>query len=398
MDLKMERAELLKQAHGILDQETVTDTDMEKVRGLKIQVEQINERLKAAAEFTALSEMFGEEIQEKRIVKKKATSLGEHFFQSVGEQFHARKALSNVQISAPEYDIKAASDTALRPSTISELTTDFVRDFVPAARRRLTVRDLLGSFNLRGSSVTYWEEPGIEGNFATVAEGAAKSQMHPTDPVKRQEALTKIAGFWTTTDEMLEDEEFLVSAINNLLTYKLDLFEEDQLLNGDGSGSNIRGLLNRSGIQTLTQAKETLADTIFKAKTSVASGSGYTADGVIINPADWETLRLSKDSNGQYYGGGAFYSPYGNNTVEIEPSPWGIAPVITPAIAKGTVLVGAFHLGGQTATKGGLRVEYSNSHADNFTNNKTTFRLEKRELLMVPVPSAFVKVTLASVA
>lgn len=395
MNLTEERSGLIKKAQSILAKGSeITEEDLELVRGYKSSIQKLTDRINAASDFSAFAKSL-DQVDEAP-AKQKATSLGDHFFKSVGAQFRAQKSLSNAQVSAPEYDVKANTDTAIRPATISELSTDFVREFVPATRRRLTVRDLLGQFNLSGSSVSYWEEPGIEGDFTTVAEGGAKPQLHPIDPVKHNETLTKIAGFWTTTDEMLEDEEYLVSAINNLLTYKLDLFEENQLLNGDGAGSNIKGILNRNNVQVLAQGSDTLADAIFKAITNVSTVSGYTADAVVMNPADWQTLRLAKDTNGQYYGGGMFYGPYGNDMVQIEPSPWGVTPVITPAIAKGTALVGAFQLGAQTASKGGLRVEFTNSHANDFTENKVTFRLEKRELLMVPSPKSFVKVTLAA--
>ena len=46
--------------------------------------------------------------------------------------------------------------------------------------------------------------------------------------------------------------------------------------------------------------------------------------------------------------------------------------------------------------KGGVRVEATNTHADNFTNNKVTVRAEERVALAVRYPAAFVKVGLAS--
>ena len=46
-----------------------------------------------------------------------------------------------------------------------------------------------------------------------------------------------------------------------------------------------------------------MADAIFKAAGLVQTATGFQADGVVINPQDYEALRLAKDSNGQYYGG-----------------------------------------------------------------------------------------------
>jgi hypothetical protein len=56
------------------------------------------------------------------------------------------------------------------------------------------------------------------------------------------------------------------------------------------------------------------ADDIFAAMMTVKGASNYNADAIVINPADYQRLRLAKDggNSGQYYGGGYFYGPYGN--------------------------------------------------------------------------------------
>ena len=76
-------------------------------------------------------------------------------------------------------------------------------------------------------------------------------------------------------------------------------------------------------------------------------------DAIVINPADYERLRLAKDSNLQYYGGGYFYGPYGNSDVIAQPGIWGRQTVVTTAVAAGTALVGAFKAGGTVVGKAG---------------------------------------------
>ena len=198
---------------------------------------------------------------------------------------------------------------------------------------------------------------------------------------------------------MIEDLPFLTSSINGRLLYHLALFEENQLLNGSGTGTNIRGLLQRSGIQSMgatTDLKAGNADTLFKAITAVQTGSGLDADGIVINPADYQALRLSKDANSQYYGGGMFAGQYGNGTLAMQPPLWGVNTVVTPAIAAGTVLVKAFKASATLYRKGGVRVESTNSNENDFTNNKVTIRAEERVALADRVPAASVKVTLGT--
>src|SRR5699024_7559504 len=128
-----------------------------------------------------------------------------------------------------------------------------------------------------------------------------------TDPEQRTDALKKIAGFLKIPDEMVEDAQFWVSEINQRGIYLLALAEENQLLNGPGTGATVEGLLNRDGVQTETATSAAdNPDALFRAMTKVQTATGLQADGIVINPADYEQLRLNKDGNGQYYGGGYF--------------------------------------------------------------------------------------------
>lgn len=333
---------------------------------------------------------------------RKSVTIGEHYVEHCKAQILARTKGERFTAGAPEYGTKAATDTQLTPASgagLAPLVTDYDRTFVTGVRRRLTVADLLPNGAISGNALTYFIEGAMEGDYTTVAEGAQKPQIHFADPTSVTEPLKKIAAFIKESDEMVEDFPFLVSAINNRLLYRLRLFEEDQLLNGNGTGTNIRGLLNRTGIQTLgltTDAKAGNLDQIFKAATAVDTGSGFTADGIIINPTDYQTFRLAKDANNQYYGGGPFTGQYGVGGVMEQPPLWGIRTVVTPAIAAGTVLVGAFQAAAEVLRKGGVRVESTNSNEDDFENNRITIRAEERLLLAVRYPAALVKVTLGT--
>ncbi|WP_343120402.1 phage major capsid protein, partial [Clostridioides difficile] len=109
----------------------------------------------------------------------------------------------------------------------------------------------------------------------------------------------------------------------------------------------------------------------------------------VMHPTDYEALRLNKDGNGQYFGGGYFQGQYGNGGVMENPPVWGLRTVVTSAIPAGKVLVGAFK-SAKLFTKGGIRVESTNSNVDDFINDKITTRLRKREGLQVKYPAAFV--------
>ncbi|AJT43166.1 hypothetical protein UM93_14580 [Psychromicrobium lacuslunae] len=335
----------------------------------------------------------------------KASSLGDWFVKSAGDQLVAVKSTngkSRIDISAPEY--KAATDpqvTGGPDGWAKPILTQVDQNIVTGLRRRLTIEDLLGAETLSGAALTYFVENAlVEGDFELVNENGQKPQLHFGDPTAVTEALKKVAGWIRESDELAEDLPFLKSAIDGRLLYQLALMIENQLLNGSGTGNNLRGLLNRSGIQTqdrgTTANSLSVADAIFSASTKVETGSGLSADGVVMHPLDYQALRLSKDANGQYFGGGFFAGQYGSGAILEKPPVWGLPTVVTPAIAQGTALVGSFKQAASTVSKGGVRVDATNSNEDDFTNNRITIRAERRLLLAVRRPSAFVKVSLAA--
>lgn len=327
-----------------------------------------------------------------------AKSLGEHFVKSIGEAGLGQlKTGSNVTVAASEFTgAKAASDAHVVGSVFTPYNTDFDRTVINTYRRPV-VSDVLGTGTISGTQVTYLVEGAVEGGFATVAEGGKKPQFHIGDPTTRTDGLKKIAGILKFTDEMVEDVPWWVSEINNRGLYLLQLAEENQLLNGTGTGNNVLGLLNRSGIQTETAAAVAdNADALFRASTKVQTATGLSADALLINPIDYQALRLSKDANGQYFGGGFFAGQYGNGGIVSQPPVWGLNTVVTAAVAAGTAVVGALKVATTVYRKGGVRVESTNSNVDDFENNLITTRIEERAALAVRVPAAVVKVTLST--
>lgn len=412
MNLKEKRAAALKAANDLVAQvksenRDLTDAEQktldEKVTEIKDCDAQLAKAAKSAELMGALDSMVPQDGDKPDLGDSNgpAKSLGEHFVKHAGARLAEIKGRHGATASAPEF--KANTDTQVtNGGAFGTVLTQVDRTIVQAFRPRPTIADLLGSGTLSGNAISYFVEGAREGNFAAVAEAGAKPQIHYVDPTQVTDALKKIAGFIKLTDEMIEDLDFVVSEINQRLLYDLQMIEEAQLLNGSGSGANILGLLNRSGIQTEARGNvasgDTAADTLFRAATKVETATGLPADGIVIHPTDYQTLRLSRDENGQYYGGGFFTGQYGNGAVLEKPPLWGLRTVVTPAVAAGTAVVANFSQAATVYRKGGVRVESTNSHASDFTNNLVTVRAEERLALAVRVPAATVNVTLTPAA
>lgn len=263
-------------------------------------------------------------------------------------------------------------------------------------QQRLTIRDILSVGETVQNTIYYpKEEIYANGAQMTGEEGekpeATLKITSGSAPVKKIAVLIKV------TDEMWDDFPMLRDYINMRLRFMVEQREEDQLLNGSGTGDNLTGILQTSGILTQAKGSDTNLDAIHKAITKVRTPAsnvgGYEPDAIVIHPSDWQLLRLAKDANNQYYGGGPFVGEYGVGNYILFPPVWGLRPVVTTAISAGTALVGAFKLGAQIFQRTGIDVKTFDQNEDDVNFNRKTIRVEERLALAVYRPSAFCTVT-----
>lgn len=391
MNLKEMLAAALKRLEAAQTALNTGDGSVDAVKAAGAEVKELSAKLEALQESETITKALGEKKQDAKDVPAK--SLGAHVVKTAGAKLKTAKAsgqMSAMSITTPEF--KAATDPHLSgnlPELLKPVTIDqnIVREYEPPLR----VADFLGAGALDSPTLVYFKEKlgeAVEGAFTTVGEGAKKPQLHFPNYEQVTETVKKIAGYIKLSTEMVDDEAFLVTEINNRLLRELAKFEEHQLLSGDGQGTNVLGLLNREGLQKV-QSKTDLVDDIYRACAQVAETTGLEADGILINPADYQEIRLKKDTNGQYFAGGPFAGQYGNGGVLQDPPLWGKTTIVTPAIEKGKVLVGAGKTAATVYRKGGVAVRTAFQNEDDFVKNLVTILAEERLALAVYMPSAF---------
>jgi len=175
--------------------------------------------------------------------------------------------------------------------------------------------------------------------------------------------------------------------------------EDAQLLNGDGTGENILGILRTPGVQdypgaglgegapgTPVQPKDTYVDAVRRAATRIMLAY-YEPTGVVLHPFDWEQMELTKDANGNYIV---------TNNVQIgaEQRIWRMPVVATPAMNQGTALVGAFGLGAKVYDRQQSNIRIAEQHGDLFVRNAVVVLAEERIGLTVSRPESFIKIDL----
>lgn len=248
-------------------------------------------------------------------------------------------------------------------------------------RRRMTVRDLLSQGRMDGSTLEYVRETGFTNNAAPVAELAAKPESDLKFDLVNTSA--KVIAHWMKASrQILSDFAQLRSVIDSSLIYGLEYVEEGQILNGDGTGQNLNGIIPQATAFTapITIAGATEIDNIRLAMLQ-AEIALFPSTGIVLNPQDWGRIEVEKDTTGRYI--------IGNPQGTIAPTLWGLPVVTTPAIAADKFLTGAFRQGAQVFDRWDARVEVGYVN-DDFTKNMVTILAEERLALAVYRPQAFV--------
>lgn len=256
----------------------------------------------------------------------------------------------------------------------------------PNAMRRMTIRDLLMPGRTSSSSIQFPKETGFTNSAATHTEtaGTAKPQSEIKFDIVTA-SVTTIAHYVLATRQILDDAPMLQSYIDGRLRYGLMLEEEDQLLNGGGTGTDLNGVYTQASASTANLAvvsAPTKIDVIRYAMLQ-ASLAEFPATGIVLHPTDWAGIETTKDTAGAYI--------IGDPSSSLTPRLWGLPVVPTQAITLDKFLVGSFGMAAQIFDRADATVEISTEDDQNFRKNLVTILAEERLALAVYRPEAFVK-------
>jgi hypothetical protein len=163
------------------------------------------------------------------------------------------------------------------------------------------------------NSIRYVVEGTATSGAAGVAEGGTKPEstlgLTTTD-----EPIKKIATLLPVSEEMLEDAPAIQSYINGRLSLFVKIEEERQLLRGTSGGNEVQGILTSRSVPVYAggTAVGNKAVQLFKAMNGMRGSAFVEPDWIVMNPTDWQDIRLLTDTAGQFFGGGPFQGPYGN--------------------------------------------------------------------------------------
>jgi len=304
---------------------------------------------------------------------------------TIGTAFTKSQAYKNLNgrsigdLSTLDVELKTLMTTAA--GWTPEVTrTGRVVDF---ATRPLQVAQLIPQTTTTQAAIQYLEETTFTNNAAEIAE--AGTYPEAALALTEQNVLVrKISVFLPVTDEQLEDETQVRGYIDNRLGFMVRQRLDSQILVGNGTAPNLRGLNNIVGIQTQAKGADTVPDAVYKAMTLIRTVGQAEPNLVIMNPTDWMDIRLLRTADGVYI--------WGNPSDAGPERIWGLTVSQAQAQTLNTGIVADTQFI-ELATRSGLDVQVSNSHSTFFIEGKLAIRADIRVALVVYRPTAVCTVT-----
>ena len=298
------------------------------------------------------------------------------------------KALAKKERSAARIELKAITTATGSAGGLIWRQREMEPIQMPT-RPDIVVRDLLTVVPITTGTVEYAKQTVRQNNAAPVAEAAQKP--YSNYGWDRATAVVKtIAHLAKLTRQAIDDAPRLQAEVDSEMRYGLALAEDAQLLNGDGTGENLLGLMPQATAYAapagVTIPNATRIDKLRLALLQASLGL-YPADAIVTSETDWAVIELTKDAAGGYI--------FANPLAMAGPLLWGKRVVPTNSMAIGSFLAGAFKMAATLYDRLAVEVLISSENADDFEKNLLTMRAEERLGLAVKRPGALIKGTYA---
>jgi HK97 family phage major capsid protein len=403
------------------DDLAIANTHLKKYQDLKVEFEKGKESDAVKAALDSIGFDLGLERSPERKAPESFTqptklkSLGQMFVESqqydaLMKQFPSGAIGREARVQSAPMGVKALITGAGDTSGGAFITPERQTDVELLGRRPLTVRDLISVRQTTSDTVEFVQQltqlnsadvvaeatsaaaptaPGTAGALVLNAGGGYKPEGSMTFQVVTATVKT-IAEWVPATKRGLADAAQLRGLIDQELRDDLAEAEEDEIVNGSGSGEHLTGILNTSGIQAQAYSAtvsdlDPLLETTLKGKTKVKTVGRSIATGYMLNPADWEKISLARLAK----------NPQNEAVAGAIPTLHGLPVVESEAIAAGTGLVGDFRKA-VLWDREQASITATDSHADFFIRNLVAILGEERVAFGVTRPKAFVTLDLTA--
>lgn len=242
-----------------------------------------------------------------------------------------------------------------------------------------------------GTDFYFMRENGAgEGSPAPTAEGATKPQFD-IDLVEASVKFETIAGWMSISRKALNNVIGLIAFLQSKLPEKLLRAEDAQVLYGDGTSPNIKGILTSGNFVASTATlASALIEKIITDISVLEDTYERSATGILLRPKDYYSFFLNKAS-----GSGEYDLPQGVSFVGDQLRILGVPVATSTALTAPDYVVGDFANGADIMQQESMRIEFFEQDSDNVRKNLITVRIEETIALPVYGGNYFIKGTTA---
>jgi HK97 family phage major capsid protein len=367
----------------------------QKMVGMQTQLDAIDRTTKSLPTFgftggpSALYKTFDESEDIQRLVRDRR---GKAVLHIKGDAFREmqRKTVLTENVTG---SIGSDTGVAAGLTTTGVLPMDRMSGITTEARQQLKIRDVLSAAPTEAAIVDFVKVLTPLSIASPVPEGSLKPEQN-LNFTSSSERVKTLASFLVASRQILDDMVELKNYISVALPYWTNLEEELQILSGDNSGEDLHGIIPQaasfnSGLLPSAAKGWNKIDVIAAAIEQIAITKELPPTFVVLNPTDWWSIRLTKDTLGRYL--------LGDPQTVARPNLFGLDVVDTTSIASGTFLVGSGSpIGSQIRDRMEMTVEISTEHMDFFQRNLVAIRGEKRLAMVVKRPLSYVTGTFST--
>jgi HK97 family phage major capsid protein len=333
------------------------------------------------------------EINRFRAAAKSNEEKGRTFDVALGEALKEEKNLTdlaqlktdkNAKVTIQLKDVGTMGISSI--VDISMANAQLRPGILPLPNRRLHMRNIMNTGRMTTSDFHYLRETGGEGDVDMWAENSGKKPSLDLDYIEKIAPSQYIAGVLDISRKSLDDITALSGALSARLSEKYLIKEDQQILSGLGTGSQLEGILQ---VATLYNGSQTVLIDKLTDAIGQLEETDYYADGIIMKPRDWSAILRTKGNTDEYTLPGVGVITYQNGILYIAGIP--VYKMNGMPANNRQFLVGDWMMGAQLLIREDPRVEFSYENGTNFENNVVTVRVEGRVALPIYYDEAFVK-------
>lgn len=248
------------------------------------------------------------------------------------------------------------------------------------------VLDTITILETEKDAVEYLEQSSETDNASPQSSQGSSLSQTDMEFDRKTVTIETIGHIAKATVQILDDAPRLRTFVNTRMRQLLELELEDQVLTGDGTGSNLDGILPNassydSNLETVVDGTTTDIDRIAVSILQVQRNN-FPPTAIMLSPLNWWGIQLEKDSDGEYQ----FVNPQG----QTSPRLWGLPVVSTNAMPEGEALVGNMEVGVTYYDRMETALELSTENATDFQDLLVTIRAYVRGGVVVDQANAVV--------